>query len=69
MCLKVIADRPGSFDVFADDFGEMETQAREIASWAQELNGKITRMNTEEFAARLVRAGCRKRRGDSTSPR
>jgi transaldolase len=29
--LKIVPDRPVSFEVFADEFGEMERQAREIA--------------------------------------
>ena len=33
--LKAIPDRPVSFEVFADDFGQMESQAREIASWGR----------------------------------
>src|SRR5258708_2732217 len=31
--LEVIPDRPVSFEVFSDDFCEMERQALEIASW------------------------------------
>jgi transaldolase len=53
--LKVIPDRPVSFEVFADDFGEMETQALEIASWGRNVNVKIPVMNTRrEFAGALV---------------
>jgi transaldolase len=53
--LKVIPDRPVSFEVFADDFGEMETQALEIASWGRNVNVKIPVMNTKrEFAGALV---------------
>lgn len=39
--LKVISDRPISFEVFADEFGEMERQAREIASWGRNVYVKI----------------------------
>jgi transaldolase len=39
--LKVVPDRPVSFEVFADEFGEMERQAREIASWGSNVNVKI----------------------------
>jgi transaldolase len=39
--LKVVPDRPVSFEVFADEFGEMELQAREIASWGSNVNVKI----------------------------
>lgn len=31
--LRVVPDRPVSFEVFSDDFDEMEEQALEIASW------------------------------------
>ncbi len=39
--LKVVPDRPVSFEVFADEFGEMERQANEIASWGRNVNVKI----------------------------
>src|SRR2546426_12022000 len=60
--LKAIADRPVSFEVFADDFGQMEAQALEIASWGKNVNVKIPVTNTKgEFAGalieRLARAG------------
>lgn len=53
--LKAIPDRPVSFEVFADDFGEMETQALEIASWGGNVNVKIPVTNTRnEFAGPLI---------------
>jgi transaldolase len=53
--LKVIPDRPVSFEVFADDFATMETQALEIASWGKNVNVKIPITNTKkEFAGPLV---------------
>ena len=53
--LKVVPDRPVSFEVFADDFGEMETQALEIASWGKNINVKIPVTNTRgEFCGQLV---------------
>ena len=53
--LKVIPDRPVSFEVFADDFGEMEAQAHEIASWGKNVNVKIPVTSTEgQFAGPLV---------------
>ncbi len=45
--LAAIPDRPISFEVFSDDFSEMETQAREIASWAPNVNVKIPVTNTK----------------------
>jgi transaldolase len=60
--LKVISDRPVSFEVFADEFDEMEAQAREIASWGKNVNVKIPVTNTrKQFSGalleRLSRAG------------
>jgi transaldolase len=53
--LAAIPDRPVSFEVFADDFGEMEGQAREIASWGRNVNVKIPVTNTKkEFAGALI---------------
>lgn len=53
--LKVVRDRPVSFEVFADDFSAMEKQALEIASWGQNINVKIPVTNTKgEFAGPLV---------------
>ena len=53
--LKVIPDRPVSFEVFADDFKEMEAQAFEIASWGKNVNVKIPVTNTKrEFCGPLV---------------
>ena len=44
--LSKISDRPVSFEVFADDFPSMETQALEIASWAGNVNVKLPITNT-----------------------
>lgn len=60
--LKVVGGRPISFEVFADEFGEMEKQALEIASWGKNINVKIPVTNTKgEFCGdlieRLSRAG------------
>ena len=38
---------PISFEVFSDDFNEMESQAREIASWAENIYVKIPVCNTK----------------------
>src|ERR687891_154877 len=45
--LEAIPDRPVSFEVFADDFAEMEAQAFEIASWGPNVNVKIPVTNTK----------------------
>ena len=53
--LAAIPDRPVSFEVFADDFATMETQALEIASWGKHVNVKIPVTNTKrEFSGALV---------------
>jgi transaldolase len=54
--LAAIPDRPISFEVFADEFDQMEEQAREIASWGGRVNVKIPITNTRgESSALLVR--------------
>lgn len=45
--LKLIKDKPISFEVFSDDFNEMERQALEIASWADNVYVKIPITNTK----------------------
>src|SRR4051812_9439012 len=53
--LKVIPDRPVSFEVFADDFAEMESQALHIASWGKNVNVKIPVTNTKrQFSGALI---------------
>ncbi|MFO0953587.1 MAG: transaldolase [Isosphaeraceae bacterium] len=54
--LFVVPDRPVSFEVFSDDFQEMERQALEIASWGKNVFVKIPVTNTRrEFSGPLVR--------------
>jgi transaldolase len=62
--LALIPDRPISFEVFADEFSEMEKQALEIASWGNDVIVKIPVTNTRgqtcnELLLRLVAAGVR----------
>ncbi|MDR4493581.1 MAG: transaldolase [Nitrospirales bacterium] len=53
--LKLIPDRPVSFEVFADEFEEMEDQALEIASWGKNVNVKIPVTNTQKkFSGNLI---------------
>lgn len=53
--LEIVTDRPISFEVFADEFDEMERQARKIATWASNVNVKIPVTNTKgESSAPLV---------------
>lgn len=54
--LSHIKDRPISFEVFSDEFDEMERQARLIASWGSNVYVKIPVTNTRaESAATLVK--------------
>jgi transaldolase len=62
--LGIVKDLPVSFEVFDDDFDQMEKQALEIASWGKNINVKIPVTNTKgEFCGplveRLSRAGVR----------
>jgi transaldolase len=53
--LQVVGGRPISFEVFADDFREMEQQAFEIASWGKNIYVKIPVTNTKgEFSGALL---------------
>jgi transaldolase len=45
--LGAIPDKPISFEVFSDDFGEMERQALEIARWGANIYVKIPVTNTQ----------------------
>lgn len=60
--IQAIPDRPISFEVFSDEFAEMESQAREIAGWGQNVYVKIPVTNTRRQPAydlirKLSRAG------------
>jgi transaldolase len=46
--LATINDKPLSFEVFSDDFSEMERQALEIASWGDNVYVKIPVTNTKQ---------------------
>jgi transaldolase len=53
--LAAIPDRPISFEVFSDDFADMERQAREIATWGRCVYVKIPVTNTRgESACDLI---------------
>lgn len=59
--LDLVRDRPISFEVFADEWAEMERQARKIASWGENVYVKIPVTNTRREPAldliwRLARA-------------
>ncbi|MDB3879119.1 transaldolase [Amylibacter sp.] len=45
--LQQINEKPISFEVFSDDFSEMEEQALEIASWGKNVYVKIPVSNTK----------------------
>ena len=45
--LKIIGKKPISFEVFADEFDEMELQAKKISEWGENVYVKIPIMNTK----------------------
>ncbi len=60
--LQDIKDLPISFEVFSDDFKDMEAQALKIASWGSNVNVKIPITNTKKessipLIARLLAKG------------
>ena len=60
--LQAIPDRPISFEVFADEFSDMERQALEIKTWGENVYVKIPVSNTRQemaydLIARLSGAG------------
>jgi transaldolase len=60
--LQAIPDRPISFEVFSDDFAEMERQAYQIGRWGKNVYVKIPITNTRaepsyELIRNLSRAG------------
>lgn len=53
--LGIIGGRPLALEVFADEFGEMERQALEIASWGRNINVKIPVTTTDgRFCGPLI---------------
>ena len=55
--LGEIKKKPISFEVFSDEFSEMERQADEIASWGSNVYVKIPITNTKrESSANLIRS-------------
>jgi len=62
--VRLIPDRPLSFEVFSDDFRDMERQAMEIAGWGPNVYVKIPVTNTRaepayDLAGKLSHAGVR----------
>ncbi len=60
--LKTITDRPICFEVFSDEFDEMERQARKIARWSENVYVKVPITNTRgqsslPLARRLAQSG------------
>jgi transaldolase len=49
--LQAIPDRSISFEVFADEFADMERQARQITTWGKNVYVKIPIMNTNRESA------------------
>jgi transaldolase len=62
--LEVVTEHPISFEVFADEFDEMERQALRIAAWGDNVNVKVPVTNTQrassaELQRRLADQGVR----------
>ena len=60
--LEAVTDRPISFEVFADEFDEMERQAHKITGWAENVYVKIPVTNTKressmDLVHRLAHSG------------
>jgi transaldolase len=60
--VRLVPDKPISFEVFSDDFEDMERQADEIAGWGEHVYVKIPVTNTRgqpslDLIARLSRRG------------
>ncbi len=60
--LTAVPDRPISFEVFADEFAEMERQALKISGWGENVYTKIPVTNTRresslDLVCRLARRG------------
>src|SRR3712207_3153467 len=54
--LRAVSGMPISFEVFADDFAEMERQALMISKWGESVYVKIPITNTKgESSVRLIR--------------
>lgn len=52
--LSYIKNKPISFEVFADDIDEMESQAYEIATWGKNVNIKIPITNTKGISTKKL---------------
>ncbi len=52
--LLTIKSKPISFEVFSDEFGEMEKQARKISSWGNNVYVKIPITNTRRESSRSL---------------
>jgi transaldolase len=50
--VRAIPEKPISFEVFSDEFPQMERQAREIATWGRDVYVKIPVTNTQGESTR-----------------
>jgi transaldolase len=54
--IGIIGDRPVSFEVFSDDFADMERQALKMAAWGDNVYVKVPVTNTAaEFSGTVIR--------------
>ncbi len=65
--LELVPDRPISFEVFSDDFDEMERQARQISAWGENVYVKIPVTNTQRRASADVVAPARRPRASRST--
>lgn len=52
--LKIVKKKPVSFEVFTDDINEMETQAREINTWGENIYVKIPITNSKNVKTNQI---------------
>ncbi len=52
--LKIVKQKPVSFEVFTDDIDEMEAQAREISTWGENIYVKIPITNSKNVKTNQI---------------
>ena len=52
--IKIVGEKPISFEVFTDEVDEMHAQARKIASWGNNVNVKIPVINTKGVSTKSI---------------
>ena len=52
--IKIVGEKPISFEVFTDDIDEMLVQAKKIASWGKNVSVKIPVINTKGVSTKSI---------------